>query len=206
MGSNCAVSYIWPANCPFSQWETELRRTQLYEVGSKELCSQLGARPLNTTHVWPRSAAPQPEGLDWESILRREETGVPEKPSKSGWDRLKLNPHTTFVVEVEDVIDVQGVQHRKSIQMANHPDINLVQHGLTSVNRREPVFPFGASRTRRRVRAVSFGPTNYEQCLHLSEWVTHLHIGVPASPVPELSFLPAPYRGWTRAGKKKSPG
>ena len=41
------------------------------------------------------------------------------KPSKSGWDRLKLNPHTTFVVEVEGVIDVryasltsQGVQHR----------------------------------------------------------------------------------------------
>ena len=27
------------------------------------------------------------------------------KPSKSGWDRLKLNPHTTFVVEVEGVID-----------------------------------------------------------------------------------------------------
>ena len=41
------------------------------------------------------------------------------KPSKSGRDRLKLNPHTTFVVEVEGVIDVhyasltsQGVQHR----------------------------------------------------------------------------------------------
>ena len=41
------------------------------------------------------------------------------KPSKSGWDRLKLNPYTTFVVEVEGVFDVhcasltsQGVQHR----------------------------------------------------------------------------------------------
>ena len=42
------------------------------------------------------------------------------KPSKSGWDRLKLNPHTTFfVVEVESVIDVhytsltsRRVQHR----------------------------------------------------------------------------------------------
>ena len=67
------------------------------------------------------------------------------------------------------VIDVQGVQHRKSIQMLTHPDINTVQQGLTSVNRREPVFTFGASRRRRRVRAVSFGPTNYEQCLHLSE-------------------------------------
>ena len=28
------------------------------------------------------------------------------KPSKSGWDRLKLNPHTSFVVEVEGVIEV----------------------------------------------------------------------------------------------------
>ena len=27
------------------------------------------------------------------------------KPSKSGWDWLKLNPHTTFLVEVEGVID-----------------------------------------------------------------------------------------------------
>ena len=41
------------------------------------------------------------------------------KPSNSGWDRLKLNPHTTFVVEVEGVIDVHyaslaspRVQHR----------------------------------------------------------------------------------------------
>jgi len=35
----------------------------------------------------------------------------------------------------------------------------------------------------RQARAVSFGPTNYEECLHrsewVSEWVTHLHIGVP---------------------------
>ena len=29
------------------------------------------------------------------------------KPSKSGWDRLKLNPHTTLVVEVEGVNDVR---------------------------------------------------------------------------------------------------
>ena len=78
------------------------------------------------------------------------------------------------------MIDFQRVQHRKSIQMVTHPDINPVQQGLTSLNRREPMLPFGASRIRRRVRALSFGPTNYEQCLHLSERVTHLHIGVPA--------------------------
>ena len=60
----------------------------------------------------------------------------------------KLNSHTTFVVEVEGVTDVHGVQHRKSIHMVNHPDIHAVQHGLTSVNRRQPVFPFGASHSR----------------------------------------------------------
>ena len=31
--------------------------------------------------------------------------------------------------------------------MVTYPDINPVQQGLTSVNRREPVFPFGDSRT-----------------------------------------------------------
>ena len=77
---------------------------------------------------------------------------------------------------MEGVIDFQWVQHRKSIQMVTHPDINPVQLGLTSVNRREPVFLFCASRARRQVRAVSFGPTNYEQCLHLSEWVSEWHI------------------------------
>ena len=41
------------------------------------------------------------------------------KPSKSGRDRLKLNPRSIFVVEVKGVIDAhyagltsQGVQHR----------------------------------------------------------------------------------------------
>ena len=41
-------------------------------------------------------------------------------------DRPKLNPHTTFLVEVEGMIDVQGVQHTNSIQMVTHPDINPV--------------------------------------------------------------------------------
>ena len=61
------------ANRPFSQSETEILRAQLNEVGPKELCCRLGARPLNTTHVWPRSTAPQPDGIGRESILRREE-------------------------------------------------------------------------------------------------------------------------------------
>ena len=57
---------------------------QLKEVGLKEPCCWLGAQPLNTIHIWPRSrTAPQPDGLDWESILRREETGVPGENPRS---------------------------------------------------------------------------------------------------------------------------
>ena len=120
MDSNCAVSNIWPANRPFSQSEPELRRTQFNEVGSKELCSQLGARSVNTTHVLTSEHSTTARwvrlGVDFEEGGNR---SARRKPSKSGWDRLKLNPHTTFVVEVEGVIDVhyasltsQGVQHR----------------------------------------------------------------------------------------------
>ena len=93
MGSDCAVSNIWPANHPFPQSETELRRTQLNEVGSKELYSQQGTRP------WTRPMyAPQPDGLDWESILRREQTGLPgENPQSQveiDWNstHIQLNP------------------------------------------------------------------------------------------------------------------
>ena len=68
---------------------------------------------------------------------------------------------------MEGVIDVHRVQLRKSIQMVTLPDINPVQQGLTLVNRQEPVFPFGANRTRCRVRAVPLGPTNYEQGIHV---------------------------------------
>ena len=38
----------------------------------------------------------------------------------------------------------QRVQHRRSVQMVTHPHINLVQQGLTSMNKRDPVFPFRA--------------------------------------------------------------
>ena len=78
------------------------------------------------------------------------------------------------------MIDFQRVQHGKSIQMVTHPDINPVQQGLTSVNRREPVFPFCASRTRRRVRAVSFGPTNYDSVYNT--WVSEWHICISEFP------------------------
>ena len=64
----------------------------------------------STTARWIRLGVNFEEGGNWSA--RR-------KPPKSGWDRLKLNPHTTFVAEVEGVIDVHyasltshGVQHR----------------------------------------------------------------------------------------------
>ena len=65
------------------------------------------------------------------------------------------------------MIDVQGVQHRKSSQMVTLPDINPVQQGLTSVNKREPVFPFTLAVHGAGIWSVSVGQTNYEQCVHL---------------------------------------
>ena len=48
--------------------------------------------------------------LNWNNLgVNFEEGGsrsARRKPSKSGWDRLKLNPRTLFVLEVEGVIDV----------------------------------------------------------------------------------------------------
>ena len=70
--------WIW-SNPPY-----KFQRAQLNEVGLKEPCCRLGAQPLNTIHIWPwGSTAPQPDGLDWESILRREETGVPGENPRS---------------------------------------------------------------------------------------------------------------------------
>ena len=69
----------------------------------------------NTTARWFRP------GVDFEEGGNQ---SARRKPSESSWDQLKFNPQTTFVVEVERVIDVQGVQHRKSIQMGSHPHIN----------------------------------------------------------------------------------
>ena len=73
--------------------------------------------------------------------MRREETL--EVRLRSTETRCTYN----IEVEVEGVIDVhyasltsQGVQHRVFIEMVTHPDINPVQQGLTSMNRREPVF------------------------------------------------------------------
>ena len=39
----------------------------------------------------------------------------------------------------------QGVQHGKFSHMVTYPVINPVQQSFTLVNRREPVFPFGAT-------------------------------------------------------------
>jgi len=90
--------------------------------------------------------------------------------------RLKLNPHTTFVVEVEGVIDFQGVQHRKSIQTVTHPDINPIQQCLTSVNRREPLVLAG--------HGVGFGQSCSGRLITNSvyTWVSEWHICISESP------------------------
>ena len=59
-----------------------------------------------TAHVWPWSTAPQPDGLDRESILRREETGVPGEDPRSQVEIDWNSIHIQHVVEVEGVIDV----------------------------------------------------------------------------------------------------
>ena len=126
---------VWPANRPFSQSKTEFQRVQLNEVGLKELFCQLGAWSLNTTHVWPLSTAPQPDGLDWESILRREETGVPEENPQSQVE-IEWNWQPTYNICCRGdwcplrQPDFPRRQHRKSIQTVTHPDINPIQQGL----------------------------------------------------------------------------
>ena len=96
------------------------------------------------------------ESCFYESIF--EEGGnrsARSKPSKSGWDQLKLSPHATFVVEVEGVIDVryasltsQGVQHRV-LYLDGHP--SRFQPRPKGLNFGEQTgnwcFPFGYSRT-----------------------------------------------------------
>ena len=106
----------WLANCPFRGAQLDCN-----EVGPKELCRRLGAQPLNTTSVCSRSTAPQPDELDWESILEWMKTGVsvenPRSQVKIDLNSTQLKSHTTFVGKVEGVIDVhyasltfQGVQ------------------------------------------------------------------------------------------------
>ena len=99
----------------------------------------------------------------WNLRVNFEEGGnrsARRKPSKSGWDRPKLNPHTTFVVEVEGVIDVhyasltsQRVQHRV-FYLDGHP--SRYQPRPTGLNFGEQtgtgvfplvIFPLGDSRT-----------------------------------------------------------
>lgn len=93
LDTQCLMSWdkkerkICPANRPVSQVEIELLRAQLNEVGPKELCSRLGARPLNTTQIWPHSTVPQPDGIGCESILRREENWSTQR--KTLWVRLR---------------------------------------------------------------------------------------------------------------------
>ena len=108
----------WPANHPLSQsvdWiakdAVQRSRTEGAVLPARRLAPEHDpymTSEHSTTARWIRL------GVDFEEGGNRSARG---KPSKSGWDRLKLSPHT-FVVEVEGVIDVhyasltyQAVQH-----------------------------------------------------------------------------------------------
>ena len=86
---------------------------QYGELGSD--CAVSNIRPVNRSFL-------QLETELWRTQRIAKDRSARREPSKSGSDRLKLNPHTTFFVEVEGVID---------FQMVTHPDINLVQQSLT---------------------------------------------------------------------------
>ena len=144
----------WPANHPLSQsvdWIAKGAAQRSWTEGAVQPARRSAPEhdpymtsEHSTTARWIRL------GVDFEEGGNRSARG---KPSKSGWDRLKLSPHTTFVVEVEGVMSTTPAWLPKQystgcfIPMVTHPDINPVQQGLTSVNRREPVFPFGDNRT-----------------------------------------------------------
>ena len=50
---------------------------------------------------------------------------------------------------------------------------------------------------------VKGNETFWEETLHQSQMMPFAFINDIISPVPELSFLPAAYRGWTRAGERR---
>ena len=107
----------------------KFQRAQLNEVGLKEPCWTFRrSAPEHNPYMTSKQHSTTARWIRLESIL--EEGGnrsARRKPAKSGWDRLKLNPHTTFVVEVEGVIDVHyaslaspRVQHRM-FHLDGHP-------------------------------------------------------------------------------------
>ena len=109
----------WSANPPLSQsvhWIAKGAAQRSRTEGAVQLARRSAPEhdpymtlEHSTTARWIRLR------VDFEVGGNRSTRG---KLSKSGWDRLKLSPHTTFVVEVERVIDVhyasltsQAVQH-----------------------------------------------------------------------------------------------
>ena len=67
-------------------------------------------------------------GVDFEEGGNR---SAQRKPSKSGWDRLKLSPHTTFLVEVEGVIDVHYASLTSHLTNRFHVAVRLFRNMIT---------------------------------------------------------------------------
>ena len=101
------VTIIWPSNHPLSQsvdWipkgAAQRGRTEVAVLSARHSAPEHDpcmTSEHRTTVIWIRL------GVAFEEAGNR---SAWRKPSKSGWDQLKLNPHTTFVVEVEGVNDV----------------------------------------------------------------------------------------------------
>ena len=72
-------------------------------------------------------------------------------------------------LDTTSMIDVQRVEHRKSIQIST-----LSKRGYLRWTDENRCFLFGGSRAGRRVWAVLFRQTNYKHCLHVSDG--HIYI------------------------------
>ena len=122
-----------------------------------------------------RFAYTQINGLDWESILRREETGVRGE-----------NLRSTETQPTYNICCRGGRRDRfptstaQEIYPDGHPSrYQPLQQGLTSVNRREPVFPLVLAEL-----GVGFGQSRSGRLITNSvyTWVSEWHICISESP------------------------
>lgn len=96
--------------------------------------------------------------MSW--VLMRDKTRVSRENPCLRSDQLKQNPFTV-IVELGGVVDNQSESQRNTAQnfshMVSHPGSNLVQQGLTPVNRLEPVSALGITHTPFEVFLVEGG-------------------------------------------------
>ena len=97
------------------------------------------------------------------------------------------------------VATISRIPNEKAKNLASHAQLLASSASREAVKSRIPsrYLPFPESRT---VFWSNPGSREYPS----RPWSNQVVFGkVFSSPVPELSFLPAPYRGWTRAGESR---